>query len=249
MLRPPATVLLLSIVAASSVAVPSVAVSSDGTLAQLTTTPGPGGIPIAPGAPVRGYTPGGIGPGGGRVAPGPAAGDVPMYRQGPGGVPVQVRPRREEPRTSSPTRASRTAPAADCGSAACLPDSLRLTVTARADDGDPPPPRAIDSTGDLAAALRACWTPPPEERARSGMEMTVRFGLRRDGTVMGTPRVTYATRGVPAETRDAYRAAVTRGLERCDRLTLSERFGKALAGRPLVVRYVDARRERPRDGR
>ncbi|RAI30937.1 hypothetical protein, partial [Rhodoplanes serenus] len=66
MLRPSATVLLLSIVAASSVAV-----SSDGALAQLTTTPGPGGIPIAPGAPVRGYTPGGIGPGGGRVAPGP----------------------------------------------------------------------------------------------------------------------------------------------------------------------------------
>ncbi|RAI25930.1 hypothetical protein CH338_31030, partial [Rhodoplanes elegans] len=37
--------------------------------AQLTTTPGPGGIPIAPGAPVQGWTPGGVGIGGGRIAP------------------------------------------------------------------------------------------------------------------------------------------------------------------------------------
>src|SRR5215211_2712312 len=31
-------------------------------LAQMTTTPGPGGVAIAPGLPVPGYTPGGIGP-------------------------------------------------------------------------------------------------------------------------------------------------------------------------------------------
>ena len=33
-------------------------------LAQTTVMPGPGGTPIAPGSPVTGYTPGGIGPGG-----------------------------------------------------------------------------------------------------------------------------------------------------------------------------------------
>jgi hypothetical protein len=61
-------------------------------LAQMTITPGPGGIPIAPGSPVPGYTPGGIGPGGIEVAPGPAARDVPMYRIGPGGIPLAPRP-------------------------------------------------------------------------------------------------------------------------------------------------------------
>jgi hypothetical protein len=55
--------------------------------AQMTVTPGPGGIPIAPGSPVAGYTPGGIGLGGVEVAPGPAARDIPMDRIGPGGVP------------------------------------------------------------------------------------------------------------------------------------------------------------------
>jgi hypothetical protein len=59
--------------------------------AQLTTTPGPGGIPIAPGAPLGGYTPGGVGLGGVEVAPGRAARGVPVYRKGPGGVRVLVR--------------------------------------------------------------------------------------------------------------------------------------------------------------
>jgi hypothetical protein len=53
--------------------------------AQMTSMPGPGGIPLAPGAPMSGYTPGGIGPGGVHVAPGPAARGIPMYRSVPGG--------------------------------------------------------------------------------------------------------------------------------------------------------------------
>ena len=61
--------------------------------AQLTETPGPGGIPIAPGAPLGGYRPGGVGLGGVEVAPGRAARGVPVYRKGPGGVRVLVNPR------------------------------------------------------------------------------------------------------------------------------------------------------------
>jgi hypothetical protein len=53
--------------------------------AQMTSTPGPGGIPLAPGAPVSGYTPGGIGPGGIDIAPGPAARDIAISRPVPGG--------------------------------------------------------------------------------------------------------------------------------------------------------------------
>lgn len=64
--------------------------------AQLTETPGPGGIPIAPGAAPNGFTPGGKSFGGVDIAPGPAARDIPMYRQGPGDVPVIIAP--EEPR-------------------------------------------------------------------------------------------------------------------------------------------------------
>jgi hypothetical protein len=64
-------------------------------IAQLTVTPGPGGIPIAPGAPMNGYTPGGIGLGGVEIAPGGAARNVPVYRKGAGGVRVLATPRRK----------------------------------------------------------------------------------------------------------------------------------------------------------
>ena len=55
----------------------------------------PGGVPIAPGAPVKGYTPGSIELGGVEVAPGNAARDVPVYRKGAGGVRVLVTPHRK----------------------------------------------------------------------------------------------------------------------------------------------------------
>ena len=65
---------LVEIIAITSLALCGSAAS------QLTTTPGPGGIPIAPGAPLGGYTPGGIGLSGVEVAPGRAAAFLCMAR-------------------------------------------------------------------------------------------------------------------------------------------------------------------------
>jgi hypothetical protein len=224
------------------------AVSTTIALAQLTTTPGPGGIPIAPGAPVQGYTPGGVGVGGGRIAPGPAARDVPMYRRAPGGVPVLVTP---EPGSDGPGPGRRRdAPRApDCTTQACLPDSLRLTIGSedtapdrRSPSSDEPTPdQPIDSLQALGVALRACWQPPADRR-QAGMQMAVRFGLRRTGALMGPPLVTYATPGATADTRRVYREAITASLDRCTPLRFSDRFAVAVAGRPLNVRYVDDRK-------
>ena len=36
------------------------------------------------------------------------------------------------------------------------------------------PDHDLDSIGDLFAALRACWSPPPADAAREGMQMSVR---------------------------------------------------------------------------
>lgn len=208
-------------------------------LAQLTETPGPGGIPIAPGAPVRGYTPGGVGVGGGRVAPGPAARDVPMYREAPGGVPVLVTP----PGSGDGRDRGAATRAPDCGRRSCLPDSLRLTIASddKPTDTAGPPDAPIDSVGGLFAALRACWVPPPADQRQPGMQMTVRFGLDPTGALMGPPFVTYATRGASPDTRQAYRRAITASLEGCVAARFSDRFGSAVAGRPLFVRYVDGR--------
>ncbi len=103
------------------------------------------------------------------------------------------------------------------------------------------PDRDLDTIGDLFAALRSCWTPPPAEGAREGMQMSVRFSFKRSGEIIATPRVTFATAGVPNDTRAMYLKAITSSLGACLPLKFTDRLGGSLAGRPIAIRYVDNR--------
>src|SRR5437899_84597 len=64
------------------------------------------------------------------------------------------------------------------------------------------PDHDLDNIGDLFAELRSCWSPPPADAAREGMQMSVRFSFKKSGEMIGAPRLTFATAGVPADTRD-----------------------------------------------
>jgi hypothetical protein len=103
------------------------------------------------------------------------------------------------------------------------------------------PDHDLDTIGDLFAALRSCWSPPPADDAREGMQMSVLFSFKRSGEVIAPPRVTYATRNVPQQTRDTYRKAITASLDACVPLKFTGGLGGALAGRPIMIRYVDNR--------
>jgi len=135
----------------------------------------------------------------------------------------------------------------------CIPEiyypygeNLQLTV-----ESDPPssdaamyerPDHDLNTIDDLFAALRACWNPPPAEEAHEGMQMSVRFSFKRSGEVFARPQVTFATAGVEAATRERYRAAIASSLEACAPLPFTAGLGGALAGRPILVRYVDNRK-------
>jgi hypothetical protein len=99
----------------------------------------------------------------------------------------------------------------------------------------------LDSIRDTFAALRACWLPPPNDEARHGMEYTIRFALKRDGTMIAPPRMTYSSHGVPTATRDIYREAIDEALKRCIPLHFSAGMAGAVAGRPIAIRFVDDR--------
>jgi hypothetical protein len=101
--------------------------------------------------------------------------------------------------------------------------------------------KPLGSIGEIYAALRTCWVPPPKDSARHGMEYTVRFALKRDGEIMALPRVTYSSHDAPAEVRDVYRDAVNAALARCTPLHFSDGMGGAVAGRPIAIRFVDNR--------
>ena len=103
------------------------------------------------------------------------------------------------------------------------------------------PDHDLDTIGDLFSALRSCWSPPPTDTAREGMQMSVRFSFKRSGEIIASPRVTFATAGVPAETRATYLKAINASLDACLPLKFTGGLGGALAGRPIAIRYVDNR--------
>ena len=103
------------------------------------------------------------------------------------------------------------------------------------------PDHDLNSVRDLFAALRSCWTPPAADDAREGMQMSVRFSFKRSGEMIGAPRLTFSTSGVPADTRATYLKAINSSLNACLPLKFTDGLGGALAGRPIAIRYVDNR--------
>jgi hypothetical protein len=134
----------------------------------------------------------------------------------------------------------------------CIPEidypygeNLQLTiqtVPAKEDeDKYKRPDHDLDNIGDLFAALRSCWSPPPADAAREGMQMSVRFSFKRTGEMIASPRLTFATAGVSADTRATYLKAINASLDACLPLKFTGGLGGALAGRPIAIRYVDNR--------
>src|SRR6267378_3857200 len=134
----------------------------------------------------------------------------------------------------------------------CIPEidypygeNLQLTVESAPSHADTAkyqkPDHDLDTIGDLFAALRSCWSPPPADSAREGMQMTVRFSFKRTGEIIAAPRLTFATAGVSADTRATYLKAINASLDACEPLKFTSGLGGALAGRPIAIRYVDNR--------
>jgi hypothetical protein len=103
------------------------------------------------------------------------------------------------------------------------------------------PDHDLDTIGDLFAALRSCWSPPPDDAARAGMQMSVKFSFRKSGEMISAPRLTFATPGVSADQRNTYLKAINASLGSCAPLHFSNGLGGAIAGRPIMIRYVDNR--------
>ena len=103
------------------------------------------------------------------------------------------------------------------------------------------PDHDLNTIGDLFAALRSCWSPPPADAAHAGMQMSVRFSFKRTGEIIAAPRMTFATTGVSADTRSTYLKAINTSLDACTPLKFTGELGGALAGRPIAIRYVDNR--------
>jgi hypothetical protein len=100
----------------------------------------------------------------------------------------------------------------------------------------------LNTLMELGTALRACWIPPPIEQSRPGMQITVMMSFRRNGEVLGQPRITFESADASDDERLAYRIAVADMLKRCAPLPFTDGLGNAVAGRPFTMRLIDERK-------
>lgn len=95
----------------------------------------------------------------------------------------------------------------------------------------------VDRIDQIGPALRRCWEPPAMSEPDAGAMATVRFSIRRDGTLFGQPRLTWETRRGDAALQERFSASIVAAVTNCTPLRLSRRFGEAIAGRPITIRF------------
>ena len=100
-------------------------------------------------------------------------------------------------------------------------------------------PARIDRIREVFQAVQACWQPP--RGGPTGEETTLRLAFRRNGAVLGEPRVTYYKAGSASGGRAGFVRAVRDAFERCTPLPFTPAFGAAIAGRPFTFRFSDTR--------
>jgi hypothetical protein len=91
---------------------------------------------------------------------------------------------------------------------------------------------------DLFPAIGACWAPPAGLSRLESLEVTVRFSLRRDGSLFGAPRVTFATPAAETRAREVLRTSTVEAIRACTPLEITPALGGAIAGRPIAVRFI-----------
>ena len=96
----------------------------------------------------------------------------------------------------------------------------------------------INSIAEMSSAIFVCWRPPP---GTVGMSLTLRFSVRRDGTLIGKPRATFSKLGSDERLNRAFVASILEALDKALPLPFTASMGEAIAGRILSPRFTAAR--------
>ena len=104
------------------------------------------------------------------------------------------------------------------------------------------PQAPLNTLKAIGLALQVCWVPPPLDQSHPGMQITVMVSFKRNGEVLGQPKITFESVGASDDERLAYRIAVAQMLKRCTPLQFTEALGNAVAGRPFTMRFIDDRK-------
>ncbi|MBL8590274.1 MAG: hypothetical protein JNK46_17200 [Methylobacteriaceae bacterium] len=103
-----------------------------------------------------------------------------------------------------------------------------------AQSGAPAPAAPLTRIEQIGPHVARCWTPPADP-AKRAIEATLRFSIRRDGALLGPPRIV-ALKAGSADLREEARAAAMRAVAACAPIPVAPALGAAIAGRPILLR-------------
>ena len=92
---------------------------------------------------------------------------------------------------------------------------------------------------DLGARLEACLKEGrSHDELANGSEVTILFALKRDGNLLGRPRITHSALIGGVEDQKLFIAGVISAIDGCLPLKVTPGLGGAIAGRPIALRVV-----------
>jgi hypothetical protein len=129
------------------------------------------------------------------------------------------------------------------GASPPLPGGMVMTITKilsdkPANDITQPAP-SIARPRQAADQLAACWSPPVPPRGDT-VEITVRFGFDKSGSVIGAPRVTYV-KPAPGISDEQVRDSLKAAIKACTPMHFTAAMAAAIPGYPLSVRFIGRR--------
>ncbi|WP_331373456.1 hypothetical protein [Sinorhizobium chiapasense] len=95
----------------------------------------------------------------------------------------------------------------------------------------------LQTVQDVGDALGKCWTPPPEIKDSF---VTLKFGFKGNGTLMGPPQPTAIRVTGDEAQRKAFVAAATEALQGCMPLEFSKALADEIAGNVFTLQYRSA---------
>jgi hypothetical protein len=96
-------------------------------------------------------------------------------------------------------------------------------------------PAPANSLRELFAQLDRCLVAPA---GAPGSEITIVFSLRRDGALLGRPRISFARLSGDAAAQRRFTDGLAAAFDRCLPAAITDALGGAIAGRPLSLRFV-----------
>lgn len=122
--------------------------------------------------------------------------------------------------------------------AALLAAAASAPLVASADDAAPP----ANTLMDMRRAFAACLSQTP---LAAGSRVTIAFMMKRDGSIFGRPRITFARLEGDADAKARFVDDARRAVDACLPLRVTPALGGAIAGRIFTLTLG---RERPSSG-